>query len=96
MAVELLGPVDAAVLRAIGEGRARPHRIAERVRVDAATADDLVVVYGVLERCQRQGLLRGERDSFGRVFALTAAGRRSMRDRREFGESVARLLAAAA
>jgi hypothetical protein len=36
------------------------------------------------------------RDSLGRVFALTAAGRRSMRDRREFGESVARLLAAAA
>jgi len=95
MADELLGPIDAAVLRAIGAGRTRPHRIAESVRIDAANADSLVVVHRVLERCQRHGLLRGERDSFGRVFALTATGRRSLRNRREFGESVARLLAGA-
>ena len=93
MFVELLGPVDAAVLRAIGEGETRPHRIAERLRRDGRSADPLGTVYRVLERCQCDGLLRGERDSFGRVFALTADGRRRLRDRREFGASVARLLA---
>ena len=96
MAEELLGSIDAAVLQAIGAGRTRPHRIAESVHIDAANADHLVIVYRVLERCQRHGLLRGERDAYGRVFALTPAGRRSMRDRRQFGESVARLLAGAA
>ncbi len=96
MAAELLGPVDAAVLRAIGEGQARPHRIAERLRRDGSSADGLVTVYRVLDRCQRDGLLRGERDSVGRVFALTAAGRHRLRDRREFGKRLARLFAAAA
>ena len=37
-------------------------------------------------------LAAGERDERGRVFALTPAGRRRLRERREFGASVARLL----
>jgi DNA-binding PadR family transcriptional regulator len=57
-------------------------------------ADRFAIVYRVVERCQREGLLRGERDGCGRVYTLTPAGRRRLRERREFGGSVARLLAA--
>ena len=95
MAAELLGPVESAVLRAIGDGHGRPHRIAERLGRDGGCADGLLPLYRLLERGQREGLLRSQRDSRGRVFALTAAGRRKVRERRDFGGSVARLLAAA-
>ena len=93
MGPELLGSVEAAVLRAVAEGQSRPYRIAERVGRDARGAERFAVVYRVVERCQREGLLRGERDPCGRVYAVTPAGRRRLRERREFGTSVARLLA---
>lgn len=84
---ELLGPVEAAVLRAVGDGRARPHRIAERL--DSPTPVE--VLYDALDRCRRDGLLRAERDRRGRAFTLTPAGRRRLRERREFASRLARL-----
>jgi DNA-binding PadR family transcriptional regulator len=86
--VDLLGPVEAAVLRAVGDGPARPHRIA--MRLDVATEPS--TLYAALDRCRRAGLLRSERDRRGRSFVITAAGRRRLRSRRDFAARLAMLV----
>jgi hypothetical protein len=90
---DLLGPVEAAVLRAVGDGRARPHRIAERLNPATRAMVDTGLLYDVIDQCRREGPLRAERDRRGRSWVVTPAGRHRLRERGAFAVRLGQLIA---
>jgi DNA-binding PadR family transcriptional regulator len=51
-----------------------------------------VILHEVLHRCERAGLLSSARDSTGRLYRLTAAGRARLRADRRFRVALVRAL----
>jgi DNA-binding PadR family transcriptional regulator len=51
------------------------------------------ILYDVLRRCEREGLLRSSRDASGRRYELTAAGRARLKADRRFRGALVRVLA---
>jgi DNA-binding PadR family transcriptional regulator len=68
-----------------------PH--ASQIRVLQDQPAGQTILHDVLHRCERNGLLRSQRDASGRWYALTAAGRVRLRADRRFRAALIRVLA---
>jgi hypothetical protein len=89
---DALGPVEFAVLDAVHRGRIRRRRTALQIPPLGTEPAGEVVLHDVLRRCEANGLLRSRRDTFGRRYELTGAGRAQLRADRRFRLVLARLL----
>jgi DNA-binding PadR family transcriptional regulator len=87
-----LGVVEFAVLDAVRRGALRSRRTASQIRVLREQPAGEVILHDVLHRCERNGLLRGERDDTGRRYELTAAGRAQLRADRRLRVALTRML----
>ena len=95
------GTLDLMVLGILAAGRAHGYGIAEQVR--EATAGELIIqdgaLYQALHRLERQGLVEAawgssENNRRARYYALTARGRRRIREQAEQWQRYARALRA--
>ena len=87
-----LGLVEFAVLDAVHRGTLRSRCTAGQIRVLREEPAGEVILHDVLRRCERSGLVRTWRDSSGRNYALSAAGRARLRTDRRFRTAVVRLV----
>ena len=90
---EELGLVEFAVLESLSRGALRSRRTAQRVRALRDQPAGEVILHDVLRACERDGLLQSSRDSSGRRYELTAAGRVRLRADRRFRAALVRVLA---
>ena len=90
---DALGQVEFAVLEAVHRGALRSPRTARKIPALSERAAGEAIMHATLRRCEHDGLLRSERDTDGRRYELTAAGRRRLRADRRFRLVLARLLA---
>lgn len=74
-------------------GALRSRCTAEQVRVLCDQPAGKAILHDVLRRCERGGVLRSSRDSSGRRYELTAAGRVKLRADRRFRAALVRVLA---
>lgn len=81
---DALGLVEFAVLDAVHRGALRSRRTARQIRLLRDQPAGETILHHVLRRCERDGLVRGSRDSSGRRYELTAAGRVRLRAERRF------------
>src|SRR5947209_13082946 len=90
---DTVGLVEFAVLESVSRGTLRSRRTAQQIDVlrDQPAGD--AILHGVLRRCERCGLLRSSRDSSGRRYELTAAGRVRLRADRRFRAALVGMLA---
>jgi DNA-binding PadR family transcriptional regulator len=87
-----LGHVEYTVLDAVHRGALRSRRTARQIRSLGDQPAGEVILHEVLRRCERAGLLSSARDSAGRVYQLTAAGRARLRADRRFRVALVRVL----
>jgi len=87
-----LGQVEYTVLAAVHRGALRHRRTARQIRSLHDQPAGEVVLHEVLRRCEQAGLLSSSRDSAGRLYRLTAAGRTRLRADRRFRLAVASAL----
>ena len=90
---DALGLVEFAVLESVSRGGLRSRRTATQIRVLREQPAGEAILHDVLGRCERGGLLRSSRDSSGRRYELTAAGRVRLRADRRFRAALVRVLA---
>jgi DNA-binding PadR family transcriptional regulator len=90
---DTLGPVEFAVLESVSRGALRSRRTAQQISVLREDPAGEAILHGVLRSCERDGLLRSSRDSSGRRYEVTAAGRVRLRADRRFRTALARVLA---
>jgi len=90
---DTLGPVEFAVLESVSRGALRSCCTAEQVSFLREQPAGEAILHDVLRRCERGGLLRSSRDTSGRRYELTAAGRVRLRADRRFRAALVRLLA---
>jgi DNA-binding PadR family transcriptional regulator len=81
-----LGHVEYTVLDAVHRGALRSRRTARQIRSVCDQPAGEVILNEVLHRCEQAGLLRSVRDSVGRRYQVTAAGRARLRADRRFRE----------
>lgn len=89
---DALGHVEFAVLDALHRGALRSRRTSERIAVLHGQPAGEAMLHDVLHRCERDGLIRGHRDGFGRQYELTAAGRARLSADRRFRIALSRVL----
>jgi hypothetical protein len=89
---EPLGPVQFAVLDAVYRGMFRHRRTAGQIPVLRRQPAGEAILHRALRLCEKEGLLRGRRDTSGRRYELTAAGRARLRADRRFRLALARVL----
>ena len=87
-----LGLVEFAVLDAVHRGALRSRRTAHRIPYLRDQPAGEVILHQALHRCERDGLLSSVRDSAGRLYRLTAAGRVRLRSERRFRAALVRAL----
>jgi DNA-binding PadR family transcriptional regulator len=87
-----LGHVEFAVLEAVHRGSLRSRRTAARVSALRERPAGEAMLHEVLRSCERNGLLSSTRDSHGRMYRLTAAGRARLRTDRRFRAAMVRIL----
>ncbi|MBV9424945.1 MAG: hypothetical protein JOZ98_18690 [Solirubrobacterales bacterium] len=90
---DTLGLVEFAVLESVSRGALRSSRTAQQVYVLHDQPAGEAILHDVLRRCERVGLLRSSRDSSGRRYEVTAAGRVRLRSDRRFRAALVRVLA---
>ena len=90
---DTLGLFEFAVLESVSRGALRSRRSAQQVYVLREEPAGEVILHDVLRHCERGGLLRSSRDSSGRRYELTAAGRVKLRADRRFRAALVRVLA---
>jgi DNA-binding PadR family transcriptional regulator len=90
---DALGLVEFAVLESVSSGALRLRRTAQQIRVLREQPAGEAILHDVLRRCERHGLLRSSRDTTGRRYELTAAGRVRLRADRRFRAALVRVLA---
>jgi DNA-binding PadR family transcriptional regulator len=90
---DALGLVEFAVLDAVNRGALRSRRTARKIPILRERAAGEAILHEALQRCERDGLLRSERDASGRRYDLTPAGSRRLRADRRFRLALAGLLA---
>lgn len=90
---DALGQVEFAVLDAVHRGALQSCRTASQIRVLQGQSAGQTILHEVLHRCERNGLLRSQRDTSGRWYELTAAGRVRLRADRRFRAALIRVLA---
>jgi DNA-binding PadR family transcriptional regulator len=90
---DALGQVEFAVLEAVHRGALQSRRTSRKIRRLRELPAGEAILHEALRRCERDGLLRSERDHSGRLYELTAAGRTRLRADRRFRLALARLLA---
>jgi DNA-binding PadR family transcriptional regulator len=93
---EELGLVEFAVLESVLRGALRSRCTAQQVRALRDRPAGEVILNDVLRRCERDGLLHSSRDTSGRRYELTAAGRVRLRADRRFRAALVRVLARSA
>jgi DNA-binding PadR family transcriptional regulator len=89
---DTLGQVEFAVVDAVYRGMLSSRRGARQIDLLRDQPAGETVLYDVLRRCERDGLLRSSRDHSGRVYELTAAGHVRLRADRGFRAALVRLL----
>jgi hypothetical protein len=83
-AFDPLGRVEFTVIDAVHRGALRSRRtVSEIPSLRQDPAGD-ALMHEALHRCERSGLLRSERDRWGRRYELTPAGRARLRAERRF------------
>ena len=87
-----LGHVEYTVLNAVHRGALRSRCTAGQIRSLRDEPAGEVILHEVLHRCEQAGLLSGARDSAGRLYQLTAAGRARLRADRRFRVALVRVL----
>jgi DNA-binding PadR family transcriptional regulator len=90
---DVLGQVEFAVLDAVSGGALRSRRTARKIPGLRDRPSGEAILHDALRRCEHEGLLRSERDTSGRLYQLTAAGRTRLRANRRFRLALAVLLA---
>jgi DNA-binding PadR family transcriptional regulator len=90
---DALGLVEFAVLESVSRGALRSRRTAKQIRILREQPAGEAILHDALRRCERRGLLRSSRDSSGRRYELTAAGRARLRADRRFRAVLVRVLA---
>ena len=90
---DALAQVEFAVLDAVHRGALRSRRTARQIRVLHGQPAGETILHSVLHCCERNGLLRSQRDASGRRYELTAAGRVRLRAERQFRAALIRVLA---
>ncbi len=90
---DALGLVEFAGLESVSRGALRSRRNAKQIRVLREQPAGEAILHDVLRRCERGGLLRSSRDSSGRRYELTAAGRVRLRTDRPFRAALVLVLA---
>src|SRR5262245_2135953 len=90
---DTLGLVEFAVLESVSRGALRSRRTAKQISVLREQPAGEAILHEVLRRCERGGLLSSRRDSSGRLYELTPAGRVRLRADRRFRAALARVLA---
>jgi hypothetical protein len=88
-----LGQVEFAVLDAVHRGALRSRRTARQIPGLSERPDGEAILHEALRRCETDGLLRSERDAYGRLYQLTFVGRTRLHTERRFRLALARLLA---
>lgn len=88
-----LGRVEFAVLESVSRGVLRSRRTAQQVHVLRDQPAGEAILHEVLRRCERDGLLYSRRDTSGRRYELTAAGRVRLGADRGFRAALVRVLA---
>jgi DNA-binding PadR family transcriptional regulator len=88
-----LGLVEFTVLESLSRGALRSRCTAKQIRVLRDQPTGEAILHDVLRRCERDGLVRSSRDSSGRRYELTAAGRVRLRVDRRFRATLLRALA---
>jgi DNA-binding PadR family transcriptional regulator len=89
---DTLGQVEFAVVDAVHRGAFRARRSARQIGLLSDQPAGEAILHDVLRRCERDGLLRSSRDSSGRLYELTAAGRVRLRAERRFRAALIRAL----
>ena len=89
---DALGLVEFAVLESVSRGALRSRRTAKQIGVLREEPAGETILHDVLRRCERCGLLRSRRDSSGRRYELTAAGRVRLRADRRFRAALIRVV----
>jgi DNA-binding PadR family transcriptional regulator len=90
---EELGLVEFAVGESVSRGALRSRRTAQQVHALRDQPAGEVILHHVLRACERDGLLHSSRDTSGRRYELTAAGRVRLRANRRFRAALIRMLA---
>jgi DNA-binding PadR family transcriptional regulator len=90
---DTLGQVEFAVVDAVNSGVLRSRRSARQIRLLREQPAGETILYDVLRRCEREGLLRSSRDASGRRYELTAAGCARLKADRRFRGALVRVLA---
>ena len=90
---DALGLVEFAVLESVSCGALRSRRTAQQIYLLREQPAGEAILHDVLRRCERGGLLRSTRDSSGRCYEVTAAGRARLRADRRFRAAIVRVLA---
>ena len=90
---DTLGLVEYAVLESVLRGAVRSRCSAQQIPALRQQPAGEAILHDVLRRFERGGLLHSRRDSSGRRYELTAAGRVRLRANRRFRAALARLLA---
>jgi DNA-binding PadR family transcriptional regulator len=87
-----LGRIELAVLDAVRSGALRSRCSARQVSGLREQPAGEVLLHDALRLCEQAGLLSSARDSAGRRYRLTAAGRARLRADRGFRVAIVRLL----
>lgn len=87
-----LGHVEFTVLSAVDRGALRSRPTTQQIGGLRQAPAGQVILHEVLHRCERSGLVRSRRDTSGRRYELTAAGRARLRADRQFRAALIRLL----
>jgi hypothetical protein len=79
-----LGGIEFAVIDAVHRGALRSRRTPRQIPGLRQEPAGYALMHEALRRCERSGLLRGEREPSGRRYELTPAGRARLRAERRF------------
>ena len=90
---DVLGPVEFAVLSTVSRGGLRSRCIAKHVCLLREQPCGEALLHEALRRCESDGLLSSNRDSSGRRYELTAAGRAKLHADRQFRAALAQAMA---
>lgn len=89
---DALGLVEFAVLDATHRGKLRVRRTARKIASLHSEPAGEAILHEILHRCEADGLVRSTRDTLGRRYELTAAGRARLSAERRHRLALARLL----
>jgi len=87
-----LGHVEYTVLDAVHRGAIRSRRTARQIRSLRDQPAGETILNDVLHACEQAGLVSSTRDSVGRLYRVTAAGRARLRADRRFRTALVRAL----